>query len=165
MSNSSEFPSAANEPARPESFENRSHILLTNPLEVDLNQPSRTVRGITELVTGMTESKLVAEIKTPTDNLWVLNTEIEIGSDMHDTVSAIMVVGKHYKDKVVLDPGVGYDFSDQGEVGRCIVSLDESGSRLFVHADNPDHRYQIFTRELEQYRAPTDDELFVEAEG
>lgn len=164
MSNSGEYSSAANQPAQPESFENRSHVILTNPLEVDLNQPDRAMPGLAEVAAGFEGSKLVAEIQTPNDKLWVLRTQLEVGPDMHDAVSVITVVGKNPNGKLVLEPGIGYDVSDTGEVGKCVISLDESGSRVFVHADDPDQRYRISTRELEQYEGLTHDDLLFELE-
>ena len=134
------------QPTAPESFENVSHQILRNPIQVDLSQPDRADAGDMETVTGFKESKLIAEIITPTDHLGVIHTKLA----RLDPV--IMIVGsKSHEARMTLEPNEELDVSDINSRGKCIISLDKSG-RLLVHATNPDPAYRISTKELEQYQ-------------
>lgn len=132
----------------PESFENKSHVITRNPIEIDLSQPDRAKDFSFEEITGFKESKLIAEIRTPVDDIAVIHTQFA-GLD-----PVIMLVGKDREARVVLDPGEEIDLSAVVGEEKCIVSVGASGKHVFVFAHNPDKAYKIYTREKEQYKVP-----------
>jgi len=145
------IPDALEHIAQPESFENVSHLITRNPIEIDLDQVDRAAPFEMKAITGFSESKLVGQIITPTGRIDIVNTKL--GS--LDPV--IMLVNETREGRLVVDPSDEIDVSSIQPAGKCIVTLDESGNHLYVYAQNPDGDYQIFTRELEQYSvAPLD---------
>lgn len=140
-------PSLAAQP-KPESFENQSHIINSSPIEIDLTQPNRAKIFSVEAITGFKESKLIAQIKTPTDDIGVIYTRLG------ELDPVLTIVGKDPEAIGFLHPGDECDLSDVGSKDKCILTIDDSGKHVYVYARDIDTAYQIFTRELEQYYAP-----------
>lgn len=135
------------QPVDAKSFENTSHQILRNPIQIDLEQPDRAEPYLMESVTGFKQSKLIAEIVTPDDHMIVIHTQLA------NLEPVILVVGsRSHQAKMTLEPNEEIDLSDVNSEGKCILSLDETGRRLFVRATDPDTSYKIYTRELEQYK-------------
>jgi len=137
----------------PESFETKSHLILRNPLEIDLNQPNRAEGTSFKEITGSGESKLVAEIVTPTDHIGILCTSFPGAEPL------VMLVGNDEASPTFLNPGDELDLSEKVGEGKCIVSMDQSGQHVYVHAEKPDGSYQISTRQLEQYKVPASEDF------
>jgi hypothetical protein len=139
------------QPAVPKSYEYESHLILRKQLEIDLSQPDRAPDFTIEMITGYAQSKLIAEIKTPKDHIGIIHTQLETSDH-----PSIMIVGNKEGVEQFIKPNEVLDLSDIGEKGKCIISMDVSGKHLFVQADDPDTKYQIFTRQLEQFIAVED---------
>jgi len=133
------------------SFENVSHSITQNPIEVDLDQPDRAAPFEMERITGFSESKLIAQIVTPVGRVDVVHTQLETLDPV------LMLVNENRSARMVIDPADAIDVSADKPTGKCIIVLDEAGKRLHVYASEPDMGYQIFTREIEQFVSPVTD--------
>lgn len=147
MSTFDKDPSFAAQPT-PESYENQSHVINRSRVEVDLSQPDRAKDFPLEGFTGFKESKLIAEIITPKDAIGVIYTKLG------DFDPVLTLAGKEPDAVAYLHPGDERDLSDLGEKNKCLITFDDSGEHLYIHARDVDTRYQLFTRELEQYKVP-----------
>jgi hypothetical protein len=151
MNNFDNEPIQSEQEYTPRSFENQSHVILHDPIEVDLAQPDRSDGTLSAELTGFPESKLIAEIITPTNAYGIIHTQLS-----PEETPVIMLVGNEAGIKSFLEPGFQMDISDEDKEEKCIVSFDKTGKHLFVRAKNVDVGYQIFTRELEQLKERED---------
>lgn len=140
---------------RPFSFENQSHLIMRRqqPIEIDLDQPDRADEGAIQKTIGFEGGKLIAEIKTPKHRKGLIHVDVP----QLDPI-LMLIDGSDIGLRKVLDAGKEYDLSDTDGDGRCILKIDESGHHAYVFADTLDAAYSIFTKELEQYAAPSADE-------
>jgi len=152
MSNFEFGPQSSGPSKKAESFENQSHLILRNPIEIDLDQPDRADEYLMELLTGQLESKLIAEITTPTDHISVVNTKFP------NLYPVIFLMRGSDGSRRLINPGEVIFYGDKGHEDSVIISLDEEGTRMFVNAVRPDPGYQIYTQELELHKIPSYEE-------
>ncbi|MDB5159890.1 MAG: hypothetical protein JWO99_153 [Candidatus Saccharibacteria bacterium] len=150
MNNFDNDPTRTEKLHTPESYESKSHVILREPTEIDIEQADRAPDVSFEEVTGFVESKLIGEIVTPDDHIGIIRT------DFPDMQAFITLVGRDRESVTILNPGEEAAIDVSAGKGKCIVYLDETGTRLFVRAEDPDSAYKIFTRVLEEYKVIED---------
>lgn len=130
---------APDQPNQPDPFESVPVLIQTEPIEVDLSRPDRLPAGMSEEITGVPGSKLVADIFTPKKHLALVFVEGP------DDARQLVIAGDTKDARVILEPGEYFDASDTENEAKCLVIFGRSRNAVFVRADDPDEGYCIFT--------------------
>jgi len=132
----------------PESFENATHFIPEDfPIDIDLTQPDSLVNELSEEITTVEGAKRIAEIHTQQRDISLFYFQVPD----YDPMVMVYDPKRPYWCHTI---GLGEDFdaSDDGEEGKCIITVDMNG-RVLVHGHetNPE-QYQISTHEIKHER-------------
>jgi len=148
MNSSESAPEFGGPSEKSEIPENQSHLVTPYVFEIDLSRPDRADEYLMELVTGIPESKLVAEIECLDDRIGIIHVDSEkVGSYVVLTSAAT-------GEREIVNPGTAFDLDEEG---GCVISVDETGSRIVVYSEIEDWQYILHADEvpLSQYELST----------